>query len=68
MYKPFKTYMGSVFILGMLLLDDIVFLRPSVMVNIAFMFGSSKHGNERRASGAENCVTAKYLNYSQGAI
>jgi hypothetical protein len=56
--------MGSVFILGILLLDDMVFLRPSVMVNSAFMFGSSKHGNERRASGAENCVTAKYLNKS----
>ena len=58
--------MGSVFILGMLLVDDMDFLCPSVMVNSAFMFGSSKHGNERRASGAENCVTAKYLNYSHG--
>lgn len=45
----------------MLLLETMVSLRPSVMVNVAFMLGSSKQGNARLASGAENCVTAKYL-------
>lgn len=55
--------MGSVLILGMLLFDDMESFRPSLMVNTAFMLGSSKHGNERRASGAENCVTARYLEH-----
>lgn len=56
-----KTYIGTVLISGMLLVDVIVSLRPSVTVKVAFMVGSSKQGKERRASVASNCVTARYL-------
>ena len=45
----------------MLLEDNMDCFLPSWIVNTAFMLGSSKQGKERRASGAENCVTAKYL-------
>ena len=31
-----------------------------VMSNVAFIAGSSKHGNARRASVASNCVTAYF--------
>lgn len=38
-----------------------VSLRPSVTVNVAFIFGSSKQGNARRASVDSNWVTASHL-------
>ena len=55
------TYIGTVLISGILLLDVMDSFRPSVAVKLALKAGSSKQGNERRASVASNCVTAKYL-------
>jgi len=47
--------------IGVLLAEIMDVFRPSVIVKVAFMLGSSKQGKARRASDASNCVTAKYL-------
>lgn len=48
------TYIGSVVISGMLLVEVQVSGRPTVTVKLAFIVGSSKQGKERRASVASN--------------
>ena len=58
---PRLSHIGIVAIRGMLLADVHDSLRPSVMLNVAFMAGSSKQGNDRRASTASNWLTARYL-------
>lgn len=60
-------YCGSVCFIGMLEWDLRVLRRPRVTWNLAFIPGSSKHGNAFLASVGENCVVAKYL-YSKKAI
>lgn len=56
-----NAHMGSSDLRGILLMADIDVLRPTVIVKLAFIFGSSKQGKARRASGASICDTAKYL-------
>lgn len=56
-----KTYFALVYRRGILLVELILSLRPSVMLNFAFILGSSKQGNARRASAGSIWVTAKYL-------
>jgi hypothetical protein len=53
--------MGSVLISGILLAEVQVSLRPSVMVKLAFIVGSSKQGKARRALVASKSDTARYL-------
>ncbi|KAH3881119.1 hypothetical protein DPMN_005041 [Dreissena polymorpha] len=45
----------------MLDLDMKYFFRISVTLKVAFIAGSSKHGNAFRASVGSNWVTARYL-------
>ena len=47
----------------MLLADIMDVLRPKVMSNVAFIFGSSNDGKLRRASVGSNCETSKYLKF-----
>ena len=56
-----RIYCGVVFFSGMLEVAVLDWCRPRVIWNRAFMTGSSKQGNARRASVGENCVVAKYL-------
>ena len=53
--------MAVVLIKGMLDMDLIDLCRPKVIVNSAFILGSSKQGNARRASTGSIWVVAKYL-------
>lgn len=53
--------MAVEFISGMLERDFISRCRPSVTVKVAFMLGSSKQGNARRASVGSIWETAKNL-------
>jgi hypothetical protein len=47
-----EIYMGVVEASGILEVLVIADFLPKVMAKVAFMFGSSKHGNARRASMA----------------
>ena len=61
-------YIGSVLIIGMLLVDNMDVFRPNVMLKRAFISGSSKQGNDLLASVSSNCVTAKYLIFLKNSI
>ena len=54
--------MGVDWTSGIFEVDNCVTRRPSRMLKLAFMLGSSKHGKARRASVGCICDTAKYLN------
>lgn len=54
-------YIGVELTIWVLLLDIMDVFRPSVMVKVAFMLGSSKQGKARRAWVVSNWVAAKYL-------
>ncbi len=48
------THMGPLLVCTILLTAVIVSFLPSVTVKLAFILGSSKHGNARRASVDSN--------------
>lgn len=54
-------YIGVVSINGILEREIMFPWRPKVTVKVAFKFGSSKHGNARRASVGCICDEAMYL-------
>lgn len=57
--------MGVELVSGMLESAVMERWRPTVMVNWAFMFGSSKQGKARRASTGSICVVAIHLEQSR---
>lgn len=61
MKKYIATDMGVVSLTGMFDVDSCVVKRPSFIVKFAFMLGSSKQGNARRASVGCIWETAMYL-------
>lgn len=56
-----RIYSGLEETSGMLLTEENLFCRTSTTWNLAFMAGSSKHGNARLASVGSNLVTANHL-------
>lgn len=61
----YSSYIGFVPINGILLAVLMVRLRPNVIENSAFIFGSSKHGKALRAFGASKSVTANHLHMQE---
>ena len=63
-----SNYLSVVLFSGILERDVWNVLRPIVIWNLAFIPGSSKQGNARRASVGENWVVAKYLSFIEKLI